>query len=299
MATNKNKQLMSGEEVQQTVQERALNQGGAANGYAQVTPVGDAAQTPTSSAWRNVQQTGNAKTDYKAILGAQPGAYQGNYQQQIGQTMNNLLGQRQFQYDPNNDPLYQQIKDGYIKQGRQAMMATQGQCAALTGGYGNSFGVMAGQQAYQESLGQLANRIPELYQLAYNRYKDDETSQRNNLAALQGLDESEYSRYQNDVQQYESKLNDLYAKYKASLGGGGRKRTDPRTDAEWFVNYSEFTGDDVDNSIDAVSKEMGWTNEYTNAVKTIVYDYTVPRSNAAQQAAYEDNHDEIMQNRTK
>lgn len=222
MADNKNKMQMTPEEVQQTVLNQGSGQAGNMNGYQPVTPVNVNAGVPQSAAWRNVQQTGNAKTDYNAILGAQPGAYNGMYQQQVGQTMNNLLNQRPMNYDVNTDALYQQIKDNYIRQGRQAMMNTQGAAAALTGGYGNSYGALAGQQAYQESLGNLSAQIPQLYQLAYQRYLGNENSQRNNLAALQGLDESEYQRYVYETQNYDQKLADLYAKYKASSGGSGR-----------------------------------------------------------------------------
>lgn len=234
MADNKKNQFqMTPDEVQQTIANSNQQYAGTnPNGYQPVTPVDVSGTVPQSAGWRNVQMTGNAKTDYKRILGAQPLAYQGQYQQQLGQTMNNLLGQKPFQYDVNTDALYQQIKDNYIKQGRQAMMDTQGASAALTGGYGNSYGALAGQQAYQDSLGNLSAQIPELYQLAYNKYLGNENSQRQNLAALQGLDESEYQRYQYDTQQYENKLADLYKKSRSG-GGGGKK--------DWtfdqFMNY--------------------------------------------------------------
>lgn len=296
MADKKQQTIFSPEEVQQQIQgaqvpaAQPMQQPGAMtnpNGYQPVTPVDASGAVPQSAAWRNVMRTGNAKTDYRAILGAQPGAYQGTYQQQIGQTMNNLLQQQPFNYDVNTDALYQQIKDNYVRQGRQAMMDTQGAAAALTGGYGNSYGALAGQQAYQESLGNLSNQIPELYQLAYNRYLGNENSQRQNLAALQGLDESEYQRYQYDTQQYESRLADAYAKYKASQrrgGGGGTK--DPRKDAEWFYNYSKDHGGDVENSIDATASQMKWTPEYTGAVKQIYRDYSKQKAKEERSGAY-------------
>ena len=274
MADNKNKMQMTPEEVQQTVLNQGSGQAGNMNGYQPVTPVNVNAGVPQSAAWRNVQQTGNAKTDYNAMLGAQPGAYNGMYQQQVGQTMNNLLNQRPMNYDVNTDALYQQIKDNYIKQGRQAMMNTQGAAAALTGGYGNSYGALAGQQAYQESLGNLSAQIPQLYQLAYQRYLGNENSQRQNLAALQGLDESDYQRYQYDTQQYEQKLADAYAKANKGGGGGGKKKTDPRTDAEWLIGYAAENGWDPDDAMNAIAHANGWSDEYTKDVGTIVHGHT-------------------------
>jgi len=254
MADKKDKVQLTPEEVQQTVLNNGSTTGTTANpnGFQQITPVNTEGTVPQSAAWRNVMATGNAKTDYNAILGAQPGAYNSQYGTQIGQTMNNLLGQQPFKYNVNTDALYQQIKDNYIRQGKQAMMDTQGAAAALTGGYGNSYGALAGQQAYQESLGNLSNQIPELYQLAYNKYLNNENSQRQNLAALQGLDESEYARYMNETQAYESKLADLYAKYKASSGGGGggvsyNKFKEYVNDA---VEWSEATGGNVSEFVE-------------------------------------------------
>jgi len=256
------KQILSADEVNQAINglaqpAAAQPQAGAStnpNGYQQITPLGENNASPVGSAWRNVQMTGNARTDYKQLLGSQPMAYQNPYATQQQQTLNNLLGQQPFNYDVNTDALYQQIKDNYIKQGRQAMMNTQGAAAALTGGYGNSYGAMAGQQAYQESLGNLSAQIPELYQLAYQKYLNGEQSQRQNLEALRGLDETEYGRYQAEVQQYDAKLEDAYKKVKAASGGSGLWSFDKlmkyayslySNDPESYNSQSGLHGDDA------------------------------------------------------
>lgn len=275
MADEKNKLQITPEDVRQTIANGGTQQAAGMtnpNGFQPITPVTGMDGTPRGSAWRNVQMTGNAKTDYRNVMAQQPLAYQNPYYQQTQQTLNNLLGQQPFQYDVNTDALYQQIKDNYMKQGRQAMMDTQGMSAALTGGYGNSYGVLAGQQAYQNSLGDLSAQIPEMYRLAYNRYLNNEQSQRQNLAALQGLDESEYQRYANEAQAYENKIAELYQKSRSS--GGGRKKQDPRSDAEWLINYSAENGWDPDVAMAALARANDWSNEYTGAVSDITHSYT-------------------------
>lgn len=77
-----------------------------------------------------------------------------------------------FSYDVNADALYQQYKQQYMQQGKLAMKDTMGQAAALTGGYGNSYAATAGNQAYQQYLGRLNDVVPQLYQMAYDRYRD-------------------------------------------------------------------------------------------------------------------------------
>lgn len=76
-----------------------------------------------------------------------------------------------FSYDLAGDALFQQYKDNYMKQGQMAMQDTMGRAAAMTGGYGNSYAATAGNQAYQAYLGQMNNAIPEFYQMAYDRYR--------------------------------------------------------------------------------------------------------------------------------
>lgn len=181
--------------------------------------------TQGTGAWRSVFRPGNAVTSYAELQAAAPGPYRNMYQPAMQATMNSLLNAQPFQYDVNADGLYQQIKDGYVKAGRKAMMDTMGQSAALTGGYGNSYGVTAGNQAYQESLGNLAGIIPELAQLAYSQYKQGQDDQRNNLEAMYKLENNEYQRWLTDANAYQTALKnaplDLSAQSTSGLGGGG------------------------------------------------------------------------------
>ena len=87
--------------------------------------------------------------------------------------INQILNRDKFSYDMNADALYQQYKDKYIQQGKMAMADTMGQAAAMTGGYGSSYSASVGNQAYQSSLQQLNDVIPELYQMAYDRYNQE------------------------------------------------------------------------------------------------------------------------------
>jgi murein DD-endopeptidase MepM/ murein hydrolase activator NlpD len=93
-----------------------------------------------------------------------------SYWATLQEAMNKILNREDFSYDLNGDALYQQYKDRYIQQGKMAMQDTMGQAAALTGGYGNSYASTAGNQAYQGYLQGLNDVIPELQQIAYDRY---------------------------------------------------------------------------------------------------------------------------------
>ena len=217
---------MTAREVQQVVNNNAGQQQAAAQNAATALPVTGAGVTGMgrygSGQWYNAIGPGGKVADQAAFLAAAPGAYNSPYAAAMQQNLNQLLNPEGFRYDVNADGLYQQIKDNYIRQGRQAMMDTQGQAAGLTGGYGNSYGAMAGQQAYQESLGSLAGMIPELQQLAWSQYQAEQDARRNNLEALHKLDADEYARWQDEQKAYQEELAKLpAASHQTMLGGGG------------------------------------------------------------------------------
>lgn len=131
-----------------------------------------------------VYQTGNyldtdeGKVAQEALKKAQGGVtgYGGfsyGRQDQLDAIMDSILDRKPFSYNFNEDALYHQYKDKYIKQGKMASADVMGQAAAMTGGYGNSYAATAGNQAYLAHLENLNNIIPELYQMAYDRYKGE------------------------------------------------------------------------------------------------------------------------------
>lgn len=89
-----------------------------------------------------------------------------------------------FAYNPNNDPMYQNYREQYTRNGRLAMEDTIGTAAANNGGYGTSYGQMAGQQAYSGYMQGLNDKYPELYQAALSRYQQagEQLQTRMNLA---------------------------------------------------------------------------------------------------------------------
>ena len=82
-----------------------------------------------------------------------------------------LLDGDGFSYDVNSDGLYRKYRDQYEREGRLAMKDTLGKAAALTGGYGNSYAETAAGAVGDEYAARTAEIIPELYSLAYERYK--------------------------------------------------------------------------------------------------------------------------------
>ena len=145
---------------------------------------------------------------------AEKPVYAGTYENQLNDLYNRIANREKFSYDVNADPLYQSYKDQYIQGGKLAMKDTMGQAAALTGGYGSTYGQQVGQQAYDAYLQNLSAAIPELYGMAYKKYQD-EGDQLKDLYGLVGQQrDAEYGRYRDalgDWERGQAVLRDLEA----------------------------------------------------------------------------------------
>ncbi len=133
--------------------------------------------------------------------------------------MDKILNREKFSYDLNGDALYQQYKDKYIQQGKMAMQDTMGQAAAMTGGYGNSYAASVGNQAYQASLENLNDIVPELYQMAYDKYNQKGQDLYNQYAMLSDDRNMEYGMWGDkrnqlltDRDYYGNEANNVFSK---------------------------------------------------------------------------------------
>ena len=122
--------------------------------------------------------------------------YQDSYSQRLKDLYDKIMGREKFQYDAANDPLYQQYRQMYVQQGRQAMADTMGQAAGLTGGYGSTYSQAAGQQQYDAYLQKLNEVVPELYAQARQAYNDEGDRMLQQYQLTGDLRDDEYSRYQ-------------------------------------------------------------------------------------------------------
>ena len=109
-----------------------------------------------------------------------------------------IVGRDKFSYDVNSDATYQQYRDLYTAQGKLAQLDAQGQAAALTGGYGNSYAQTAGQQAYQGYLQKLNEVVPELYGMAYDQYQQEGQDLLNRYAMVKEMEDTRYGLAQDE-----------------------------------------------------------------------------------------------------
>lgn len=107
--------------------------------------------------------------------------------------LDSVLNRGKFTYDIATDPLYKQYKDQYVGLGRAAMADTVAKVAGANGGFGNSYGASAGNQAFQNYLAQLNDKIPELKNAALNEYNAQTSEMYNKLSALSSDKNTNYN----------------------------------------------------------------------------------------------------------
>lgn len=193
-----------------------------------------------------------------------PGEYQSAWQSQISEMMDKILNREKFSYDLNGDALYQQYKDQYTAQGQKAMMDTMGQAQAMTGGYGNSYAQSAGQQAYQGQLQQLNDKIPELYQLALNKYQMEEDQMYDQASLMAQMENQDYGRYRDQVSDYNTELDRLQNRYDTERDYDYSKWADNRD-----FSYGQYIDDrnyQYQQDRDKVSDEQ-WQKQFDEALR--------------------------------
>ena len=154
-----------------------------------------------------------AQADLNQVQSRRPGEYQSQWDGELTELYNRIANRKPFSYDIGTDPVYQQYREQYQRQGRLAMQDTMGQAAALTGGYGSTYGEQVGQQAYNAYLQNLNDIVPDLYNAAYNRYRDEGTDLYNQYGLLSDRENQAYSRYRDTVNDYYSDLSDARSAY--------------------------------------------------------------------------------------
>lgn len=204
--------------------------------------------------------------------------FSSRYDPQIQALYQAILSREPFSYDAASDPLYGQYKQSYTRGGQRAMQDTLGQMALRTGGLASSYAESAAQQTYDNYMAALADKIPELQQLAYQRYQDELSGKRADLSMLLGLDDVDYNRWSGDRSFDYNAYRDQVADDQWAKSFDYQQQRDAASDSQWqqqwdysraqedytrrlqlAQQYAELTGDY------SGFLEAGWTPEQVAA----------------------------------
>lgn len=166
--------------------------------------------------FKQSSKTTNWEKKFNTAYNNKPGEFKSDYTNELSGIYDQIKNRKDFSYDLGSDVMYQQMKDQYTAVGKQAMQDTMGQAADLTGGFGSSYATAAGQQTYNSYLQDLNNSIPDLYNMALNKYNSDTNNLNNKLSAAQQLYNNAYNLWTANMNNYYNNVQlaqDAYQMY--------------------------------------------------------------------------------------
>lgn len=211
------KMLQSGSNAPGETTPQAVTSG---NNGAMNTTVSSSGKT-NQNTFKQSKQTKEYLNALKELEANKPDEFSSQYTDEINTILDGILGRKEFSYGSEelmNDSLYQMYRDNYMRQGDLAMRDTMGNAAALTGGYGSTYAQAAGQQAYDNYLANLNDMALQFADRAYQRYQDETADRYNQLSSVMGLDNTDYSRYRDTVDDYYKDLNYMNNRYAQEYG---------------------------------------------------------------------------------
>lgn len=209
--------------------QRAPSSGSAPASFGSTLSLGNA---PAS--FGSALSLGNPSASYESAfsLGNAPD-YKSRYQSKIDALADSLLNREAFRYSPEEDPAYLQYAEAYQKEGKRAMQDTLGQLSARTGGLASSYAGAAAQQSYENYMASLADKIPELKQLAYSMYLDESNARRSDLELLGALEQRDLDRYRTQLNKYNADRDFSYGVYSDDWDRSYKRERDKLADTRY------------------------------------------------------------------
>lgn len=167
-----------------------------------------------------------------------PGQYNSPWSTQLNETLDKILNREKFSYDFNGDAFYQQYKDKFTQQARMASEDAVARASAMTGGYGNSYAATAGAQAFNEQMGQLNDIIPELYQMAYDKYAREGQDLKDAYSLLAAREAEAYGKYRDEKADYLTERDYLTGRLESEKADDYNRFVDDRN-----FGYGQYVDD--------------------------------------------------------
>lgn len=195
----------------------------------------------TSKAYSNYRPSKQVTDSYKALQKAMNSGtptFNSDYTKEMASAYQKFKNRGPFEYDMNNDALYNQYAKQYKALGNQAMQDTMGQAAQLSGGYGNSYATSAGQQAYNSYLQQLNDIVPQLYSQAYDKYNQEGQDILNTYNLAQQMYGNDWEKYQSDLAQYNTNISQLMDMYNTNANNDLSIWNTNSANNQWALEYA-------------------------------------------------------------
>lgn len=140
--------------------------------------------------------------------------YTSDYSEPAKKVRQDILSRAEFTFDLESDPMYKLYEKVYTKAGNDAYDRAMATGALKTGGIVNTNAVTAATQAQGYFNTLLADKATELYDKAYDRYVDGVKRDYDKLEMLDSADYTDYIRFRDRVDDYESDRKYSYDAYR-------------------------------------------------------------------------------------
>lgn len=195
--------------------------------------------------------TGDVRSSYDALKNYGDFTYDKpapTFDDKYAGTRDDLISQianpKEFSYDKNNDESYKAYAKQYRREGERATADALAKASGQSGGIASSYAMSAAAQAGNYYASQLADKIPELYQNAYQRYLNDYTMKREALNSVQSETAAAHDRYLGDLNAYNTDRNFEYQKYQDAYNRARNLLSDASTlEAQDYSRYRDSVSD--------------------------------------------------------
>lgn len=212
--------------------------------------------------------TDRYKTKLTSLERDKPDAFESRYDSLIQNLVHGITNRKAFDVDTdvNYNRLYDNYKERYETEADKAMRDTMANANAATGGYGSTYGQVAAQQQYDTTMQGLNDQNLKLMQLAYQMYGDEIADKYNQLGAITGLDNIDYSRYRDGVGDYYRDLDYYAGRYDTGYGNDlGKWDADRTFDYNSFINDRSYDNTVSEQEYEKYQNAISQANQLTSA----------------------------------
>lgn len=182
--------------------------------------------------------------------------YENKRQTTIDELWSQVMNPGEFSYDVESDPVFQSYKDQYTREGQRAMEEMLADLSIDAGGE-NSWAVSAAAQAQNRYMQELADKVPELYSLAYERYLNERNADTNKLALAMDMENADYNKYLNEMNIFQNDRTYNDAQFDKWQNQADKHALEAQNQVQNYINAGEMPPDEV---LEAAGLDKAWVS---------------------------------------
>ncbi len=231
--------------------------------YKQAESIGDAAgmknandransirlQAGSYTAGTDGSKYNRVKRPYEAD---KPSKEKSEYETERDRVYDKIAAYGDFDYDIDTDPLYKTYRDIYTSLGDDAYERALAENSLRTGGVSSTSAISAAQSAKNKYNSMLADIVPELYDKAYEKYRGGLEKLYKMLDIASDIEKDDYSRYRDEVSDYEAD-RDYYYKKDADIADEIYDKYKDETSLSYDISRDE--AEDEQNAVENAFNE--------------------------------------------